>query len=100
MEANTTHMVTLNWLNYAMWNSKMENLIYVKSFHQTVFDATKLNNKTIDRLILVHTYVCGYICQWVDDNILNYISGEIDANSLCDKLKQLLSRRQVIIICI
>jgi hypothetical protein len=29
--------------------------------------------------------MCGYIRQWVNDNILNHINGEKYAKSLCDK---------------
>ena len=32
MEANTSRMVTLNDINYAIWKGKMEDLLYVKNF--------------------------------------------------------------------
>jgi len=37
--------------------------------------------------------MCGYIRQWVDDNVLNHISGENNAKSLWDKLEQLYAKK-------
>ncbi|KAJ9545871.1 hypothetical protein OSB04_025578 [Centaurea solstitialis] len=37
--------------------------------------------------------VCGYIRQWVDDNVLNHISGETHARTLWNKLEQLYARK-------
>ena len=36
MEANTSRMVTLNGVNYAILKEKMEDLIYVKNFYKPV----------------------------------------------------------------
>lgn len=58
MEVNTTHMVTLNNSNYAIYKSKMEDLFYVKKFHQHVFDAMKPGNKIVDYWTLLHTNKC------------------------------------------
>ena len=46
MEANTTRMVTLNGVNYAIWKGKMEDLLYVKNFYQPVFTTVNPYNKT------------------------------------------------------
>ena len=32
MEANTSRMVTLNGVNYAIWKGEMEDMLYVKNF--------------------------------------------------------------------
>ena len=37
--------------------------------------------------------VCGYIRQWVDDNILNHVSEEKNAMSLWNKLERLYARK-------
>jgi len=55
--------------------------------------AAKLTCKTDDEWSLLHRQVCGYICQWVDDNVLNHISGENNAKSLWDKLEQLYAKK-------
>ncbi|KAK2382824.1 zinc knuckle (CCHC-type) family protein [Trifolium repens] len=93
MEVNTTRMVTLNGSNYALWKSKMEDLLYVKNFHEPVFATEKPDNKTDDQWTLLHRQVCGYIRQWVDDNVLNHTSGEKHAKSLWDKLEQLYAKK-------
>lgn len=41
----------------------------------------------------MHRQVCGYIRQWVDDNVLNHISGETHARTLWNKLEQLYARK-------
>jgi hypothetical protein len=63
MEVNTTRMVTLNGSNYALWKGKMEDLFYVKNFHEPVFATEKPDNKTDDQWTLLHRQVCGYIRQ-------------------------------------
>ena len=75
MEVNTTRMVTLNGSNYALWKSKMEDLFYVKKYHEPVFVAAKPKDKTDEEWTLLHTQGYAYIrhclilllmvcCQW------------------------------------
>lgn len=89
MEANTntSRMITLNGPNYDLWKSKMEDLLYVKNFHQPVFGTEKPNDKSDDDWTLLHRQVCGYIRQWVDDNVLNHIIRETHARTLWIKLE-------------
>ena len=46
MEANLSRMVTLNGSNYHTWRGKMEDLLYVKQFHLSVFTTEKPANKS------------------------------------------------------
>ena len=46
MEANTSRMVTLNGVNYAIWKGKMEDLLYDKNFYKLVFTTVKHDNMT------------------------------------------------------
>ena len=69
-------MVTLNSVNYAIWKGKMEDLLYVKNFYKPVFTTVKPDNMIDEEWGLLHRQVCGFIRQWVDDNVLNHISGE------------------------
>ena len=46
MEANTSRMVTLNGVNYAIWKVKMEDQLFVKNFHKPVFTIVNPDNKT------------------------------------------------------
>ena len=50
-------------------------------------------NKTDAEWNLLHRQVCGFIRQWVDDNVLNHVSEEKHARSLWNKLEQLYARK-------
>ena len=93
MEINTNRMITLNGSNYHTWKGKMEDLLYVKDYHLPVFAIEKPDNKSDAEWTLIHRQVCGYIRQWVNDNVLNHISGETHARTLWDKLKELYARK-------
>ncbi|KAJ9560716.1 hypothetical protein OSB04_005876 [Centaurea solstitialis] len=93
MEANTSRMISLNGSNYHVWKGKMEDLLYVKDFYLPVFSTDKPEGKTDAEWNILHRQVCGYIRQWVDDNVLNHISGETHARTLWNKLEQLYARK-------
>ena len=42
MEVNTSRMVTLNGVNYAIQKGKIEYLLYVKNFYKPVFTTLNL----------------------------------------------------------
>ena len=42
---------------------------------------------------MLHRQVCGYIRQWVDDNVFNHVSEEKHARSLWNKLEQLYAQK-------
>ena len=71
----------------------MEDLLYVKDYHLPVFATEKPDNKSDAEWTLIHLQVCGYIRHWVDDNVLNHISGETHARTLWDKLEELYARK-------
>ena len=93
MEANTSRIVTLNGVNYAMWKGKMKDLLYVKNFYKPVFTFVKTDNKIDEELNLLHRQVCGFIRQWVDEYVLNHISGETHARTLWEHLESLYARK-------
>ena len=61
MEANTSRMVTLNGVNYAIWKGKIEDLIYVNNFYEPVFTTVKSDNKAYEEWNMLHRQVCGFI---------------------------------------
>lgn len=93
MEVNTARMVNLNGSNYQIWRGKMEDLLYVKGFHLPVFSTEKPEGKSDEEWTLLHRQVCGYIRQWVDDNVLNHVSSETHARTLWSKLEELYARK-------
>ncbi|GJR03812.1 putative RNA-directed DNA polymerase [Tanacetum coccineum] len=92
MEANTSRMVSLNGSNYHVWKGKMEDLLYVKDYYLPVFTTKKPENKTDAEWTILHRQVCGYIRQWVDDNV-EHICEETHARTLWNKLEQLYARK-------
>ncbi|XP_048234354.1 uncharacterized protein LOC125370936 [Ricinus communis] len=71
----------------------MEDLLYVKDYYLPVFNTDKPESKTDAEWNILHRQVCGYIRQWVDDNVLNHISRETHARTLWNKLEQLYARK-------
>ena len=86
-------MISLNGTNYHVWKGKMEDLLYVKRWHLPVFGESKPENMNDSDWTLEHKIVCGFIRQFVDDNVLNHISKETDAGSLWNKLESLYARK-------
>ena len=66
----------------------MEDLLYVKNLYEPVFLEERPVDKTGEAWVLLHRKVCGYIPQWVDDNVLNHIE-ETDARTLWNHLEKL-----------
>ncbi|TXG70578.1 hypothetical protein EZV62_005513 [Acer yangbiense] len=93
MEVNKSRMINLNGSNYHVWKGKMEDLLYVKDYYLPVFAEQKPEDKTDDEWTILHRQVCGYIRQWVDDNVYNHVSEETHARSLWNKLEQLYARK-------
>ncbi|GKV10366.1 hypothetical protein SLEP1_g21742 [Rubroshorea leprosula] len=67
----------------------MEDLLYVKEFHEPVFSEQKPESMKDEGWRLFHRQVCEFIQQWIDDSVLNYINDETDARTLWTKLDQL-----------
>ena len=86
-------MITLNGSYYHVWKGNMEDLLYVKDYYLPVFTSKKPENKTDAEWNLLHRQVCGYIRQWVDDNVFNHDSEEKHARNLWNKLEQLYARK-------
>ena len=93
IEPNKSRMITLNGVNYVIWKGKMKDLLYVKNFYKPVFTNVKPDNITDEEWSLLHRQVCGFIRQWVGDNVLNHISGETHARTLWEHLESLYARK-------
>lgn len=89
MEANTSKMIMLSGSNYSSWKSRMEDLLYVKSYYLPVFSTEKPDDKTDEQWTIFHRQVCGFIRQWVEDNVLNHVIGINHARTLWSKLEEL-----------
>ena len=53
----------------------------------------KPDNKTDKERNLLHRQVCEFIRQWIDDNVLNHISGATHAQIVWEHLESLYARK-------
>ena len=60
----------------------MRDLLFVKKLHLLVFLSQKPKSKNDEEWDFEHQQVCGFIRQWVEDNVLNHIVNETKANVL------------------
>lgn len=71
----------------------MKDLLFVKKMHLPVFAAHKPENMTDENWDFEHQQVCGYIRQWVEDNVRNHIVNETHARTLWQKLETLYASK-------
>ena len=82
-------MVCLNGTNYHLWKGKMKDLLFVKKLHLSLFATEKPKDKTDEEWKIEHQQVCGFIRQYVEDNVYNHITNKEYEKSLCQKIKTL-----------
>ncbi|CAO2816166.1 unnamed protein product [Amaranthus hypochondriacus] len=90
---NTNRMISLNETNYHLWKREMKDLLYVKNWHLPVFTTLKPDDKSKEEWEFEHEQVCGFIRQWVDDNVLNHINEEVNTRTLWQKLESLYASK-------
>ncbi|KAH7544251.1 hypothetical protein JRO89_XS15G0136100 [Xanthoceras sorbifolium] len=90
MEAKFSKMISLNGTNYHIWRNKMKDLLFVTKMHLPVFTTVKPDGKTDEEWDFEHEQVCGFIRQFVDDNVYNHICNETHARTLWNNLEQLM----------
>jgi hypothetical protein len=73
------HNDIFEWYNYQAWKSQMKDLLYVKEYWKPVFSIVMLEDMKEDQWEVLHLQACGFIRQWVDDNVLNHIIDETHA---------------------
>nr|KYP56587.1 Retrovirus-related Pol polyprotein from transposon TNT 1-94 [Cajanus cajan] len=92
MEANTK-MVPLNGTNYHLWKGKMKDLLFVKKMHLPVFATQKPDSMSEEEWDFEHQQVCGFIRQFVEDNVYNHIANETHARALWEKIESLYASK-------
>ena len=93
MEVNTSRMIMLNGTNYQLWRNKMKDLLFVKAMHLPVFAIEKPESKSEEDWEFEHQQVCGFIRQFVEENVYNHIDQETHARTLWDKLENLYASK-------
>ncbi|CAJ2627704.1 unnamed protein product [Trifolium pratense] len=71
----------------------MKDLLFVKKLHLPVFSSAKPNSKSDEEWEFEHLQVCGFIRQYVEDNIYNHIANEKHAKTLWEKLESLYASK-------
>ncbi|KAK8997629.1 hypothetical protein V6N11_012178 [Hibiscus sabdariffa] len=64
----------------------MKYLLFVKALHLLVFATQKLDSKSDEEWEFEHQQVCGFIRQFVEENVYNHIDQETHAHTLWEKL--------------
>ena len=62
----------------------------MKDYYLPVFASEKPENKTDAEWNLLHRQVCGYIRQWVDDNVLNRVHQQLDSNLIATHIQGMI----------
>ena len=94
MESNTKmKMVLLNGSNYHLWKGNMKDLLFVKKLHLSVFSSAKPNYVSGEQWEFEHQHVCGFIRQYVEDNVYNHIVNETHAKTLWEKIESLYASK-------
>ena len=71
----------------------MKDLLYVKEYWKPVFTTEMPDDMKQDQWNVLHLQACGFIRQWVDDNVLNHIIEETHACTIWQKLEELYARK-------
>lgn len=71
----------------------MKDLLYVMKLHLPVFATQKPENKSDEEWAFEHEQVCGFIRQFVEDNVYNHICSETHARTLWNKLEDLYASK-------
>jgi hypothetical protein len=72
----------------------MKDLLYVKEYWKLVYSTKMPNDMKEDQWDVLHLQACGFIRQWVDDNVLNHIFDETHAHTLWRKLDELYACKE------
>ncbi|KAK8537987.1 hypothetical protein V6N12_044126 [Hibiscus sabdariffa] len=67
----------------------MKDLLFLKALHILVFTTQKLDSKSDEEWEFEHQQVCGFIRQFVEENVYNHIDQETHARTLWEKLESL-----------
>ena len=90
MESNTKmKMVLLNGSNYHLWKGEMKDLLFVKKLNLSVFSSVKPDSMSDKEWEFEHQHVCGFIRQYVEDNVYNHIANETHAKTSWEKIESL-----------
>ncbi|KAG8478926.1 hypothetical protein CXB51_028925 [Gossypium anomalum] len=71
----------------------MKDLLFVKALHLSVFTTQKPDSKSDEEWEFEHQQVCGFIREFVEENIYNHIDQETHTRTLWEKLESLYASR-------
>ncbi|MCF8701943.1 hypothetical protein L3054_11210 [Corynebacterium sp. MC-10] len=75
-------MINLDGTNFHIWKGKMEDLLVVKNMDLPIFATEKPETKSEEEWRRDHRQVCGFIRQFVGDNVYGLIANESHARTL------------------
>jgi hypothetical protein len=75
-------------MNNNKWKGNIKDLLYIKNLYVPMF-GTKSDDVSTDEWTFENAKVCGFIKQWVEDNVPNHIVSEINDKESQTKLQTL-----------
>ena len=90
MDENSACMIKLKAWNYAIWKSRMEDLLFVKDLHEPIEgDAVKPEKMSDKEWIQLHRKCVGTIRQWIDQSVFHHVAKETKADVMWRKLESI-----------
>jgi len=86
-------MVALNGSNYHLWKGKMKDLLFVKKLHLLVFATQKPDSMSNEEWDFEVQKVCGFLRQYVEDNVYYHIANETHGRTLREKIESLYASK-------
>ena len=96
-DKTTMHGMTyLNSTNYAVWKTKMEDILYVKDLHEPILNESMHIGQDESKWKFLNRKVVGTIRQFFDVSMLQHIANDTNAYELWMKLKAMYERKNAL----
>ncbi|CAO2822682.1 unnamed protein product [Amaranthus hypochondriacus] len=89
-------MIYLDSTNYAVWKTKMEDILYVKDLYEPILNESMPTGQDESRWKILNRKAVGTIRQFVDVSVLQHISNDTNAYELWMKLEAMYERKNAL----
>ncbi|CAO2841500.1 unnamed protein product [Amaranthus hypochondriacus] len=89
-------MIYLDSTNYAVWKSKMEDILYVKDLYEPILNESMPTGQNESKWKILNRKTVGTIRRFVDVSVLQHISNDTNAYELWMKLEAMYERKNAL----
>ena len=89
-------MIYLDSANYAVWKTKMEDILYVKDLYEPILNESMPTGQDESKWKILNRKAVGTIRQFVDVSVLQHISNDTNAYELWMKLEAMYERKNAL----